>query len=127
MTTVSTSNAQRIDGYIRRQKFQNVGSPNDQVSLTPASYGIAIKTDVNELPYPRFYRGKAFSSEPVIWEREAGYAKVVHVTGAKFTPPVAELTSRTPLCFQPPCNTIFPCQPSLQNQMLGSGCVSISP
>ena len=32
-------------------------------------------TDINQWPYPRMFRGKPESFEPVIWEREAGYQK----------------------------------------------------
>lgn len=86
----------------------------------------AFVTDVNELPYPRFYRGQALSPLPIVWEREAGYNTVIRrpstYTYVSPQPNAADL-----YCFQAACSTIFPCDPKTQTHPFPSDAVSISP
>jgi hypothetical protein len=67
-------------------------------------------TDINEWPYPRMFRGDPRSSEPIIWDREAGYQKIIHPveTPSSWQPPFLPNTPN--LCFQIPCSTILPCK-----------------
>jgi len=67
-----------------------------------------VKTDVNEQPYHRFFRGRPGSDKPIVWEREAGYARIqVHTTPPG--PPALIDQDGGPPCFQTPCSTVLPC------------------
>jgi len=75
----------------------------------PSSQDIyRVRTDMNEFPYRRFFRGRPTVSYPIVWEREAGYSPIVSV---KSIPKhyVPEATSGG-VCFQTPCTTILPCR-----------------
>ena len=84
-------------------------------------------TDINEWPYPRMFRGNPRSFEPIIWDREAGYQKIINpVLNATWQPPFLPNTPN--MCFQLPCSTILPCS-SQENtfQSPGTKCVYRSP
>lgn len=83
-------------------------------------------TDVNELPYPRFYRGRALTPHPIVWEREAGYNADIRQPQpfVQLAPP----QDATDLfCFQPACSTIFPCDAQRSHTRLPTDPVEISP
>lgn len=86
-----------------------------------------IKTDVNEWPYRRYFRGKKDSYTPHIWEREAGYSTVL--TTINTNNKVNETLVGATCCFQLPCSTILPCKNNSQNQYLPNTnqCVFTSP
>lgn len=83
-------------------------------------------TDVNELPYPRFYRGRALTPSPIVWEREAGYNTTI-LQPSTYTYVQPQPDGNELYCFQAACNTIFPCNPATQNSHFPSDPVSISP
>jgi len=66
-----------------------------------------IKTDINQFPYPRFFRGKINSSIPHFWDREAGYSPIINNNS---TPLYSSslLIAPKDANFQPPCSTILP-------------------
>ena len=70
----------------------------------------SIITDMDHHPYTRFYRGIPSSTDPVVFEREAGwrpqrnYCYGVSNCEEKGTYPNH--------CFEGPCSTTFPCYPS---------------
>jgi len=66
-------------------------------------------TDVNEWPYPRYFRGRPESSRPYFWAREAGYQKIIQ---PREIPTFQEHSFEPDTkggCFQSACNTVFPC------------------
>lgn len=83
-------------------------------------------TDVNELPYPRFYRGRALAPYPIVWEREAGYNADIRKPGP-FVQEQPPPDAANLFCFQPACSTIFPCDPARSHTRLPTDSVSISP
>jgi hypothetical protein len=106
---------------VRRQIFEKMYSSHPY--FPPSSDIFSVVTDVNELPYRRFFRGRPESDVPIVWEREAGYSPV-HVEKSQPTRVAQTYSGGT--CFQTPCSTILPCRakPALS---VSSGCVYTSP
>jgi len=92
-----------VQSFIKNYVVNNVLPPQDNLYL--------VKTDINEFPYPRFFRGSASSTSPIFWEREAGYCPIV--SPIKDTP-IYDLGQNEYIspCFQLPCSTILPCKAS---------------
>lgn len=68
------------------------------------------KTDMDQFPYQRFFRGKMYSDKPHIHEREAGF-RLLDTKGYQqscSTPTYIEPPYST--CFQNPCSTVLPCR-----------------
>lgn len=122
----ASSNQLQIQKWIQQKTSFSSSSSPDHAFITPASYLATINTDVNELPYPRFFRGRALSSTPYIFEREAGFQNVIRVIDPPTTSPLAELATTDMYCFQPPCGTIFPCKANPSHRMNDEP-VNISP
>jgi hypothetical protein len=119
------SNQRQIQQWIQKKTNPPSGSP-DSVFITPAAYLTQIATDMNEFPYPRYFRGRALSDIPYIFDREAGFQNILQI---RDPPPVslsANLATTDLYCFQPACGTIFPCQANPNNRM-NSRDVTISP
>jgi hypothetical protein len=122
----ASSNQTQIQKWIQQKTSFSSSHDRDRAFITPASYLATVNTDVNELPYPRFFRGRALSSTPYIFDREAGFQNVIRIIDPPTTSPIAELATTDMFCFQPPCGTIFPCKPNPANRMNAEP-VSISP
>jgi len=69
-----------------------------------------VITDHDHHPYSRFFRGVYYYDDPVIVEREAGFRPIENSCYDMIAPP--QPVDDFKLCFEPPCNTIFPCNPS---------------
>lgn len=90
----------------------------------------SVVTDMDHFPYTRFYRGVYNSSQPVVFEREAGWRP--H-RDACYSVNKYDLQSSYPNhCFEAPCSTVYPCYPQyLQkfsdrdalNVQLNRGCI----
>ena len=84
-------------------------------------------TDVDTFPYPRHYRGIYQSSEPVVFEREAGWRQRHDVC---YTPLYEYTPSNPQYCWQAPCSTVFPCRKAMSPEALAVAqeysCVPIS-
>ena len=88
---------------IRDQIEAKVNSEPFFASQNAASLTV---TDIDTFPYPRFYRGVYQSSEPVIFEREAGWRQRHDLCYQ----PERIFDIETPkYCWQVPCSTVFPC------------------
>lgn len=116
----------------------NVASIRKQIELKRGClpyYGTAtvadsIITDMDHHPYTRFYRGVPNSSQPVVFEREAGWRPQrdscysVNCSG----PPNPYPNH----CFEAACSTVYPCYPpslskvtdkSALNVQLNNSCI----
>lgn len=85
-----------------------------------------VQTDINVFPYNRFFRGRPDSSEPIIWEREAGFQEILpqNFENSKlFFEPEPEKDT----CFQIPCSTILPCNKVTNYKNNTIACVYKSP
>lgn len=99
------------------QKQIHMKTNMDMPYFCPNTIYRQIKTDINEFPYRRFFRGKVNVSYPSIYGRDAGYSPIENSPAFVSRPPPE--TNLTNLCFQLPCSTVLPCN----NQ----DCVFISP
>lgn len=92
------------------------------------SYADDIKhviTDVDHFPYTRFYRGEYNNSQPIIWEREAGYRPLQNYNYIKHNLYNVK-PHHSPM--QLPCNTILPKKfDEKDNLSMTWGCVNRSP
>jgi hypothetical protein len=96
-----------IQNEINRKKYSNGPYyPNNNLIYS-------VRTDVNEFPYKRFFRGKMNDLNPNVWEREAGYSPIISKIDT-INKVDQSLLLGPNTCFQVPCSTIFPCniQPS---------------
>jgi hypothetical protein len=70
-----------------------------------------VITDYDTFPYPRYFRGVAESSDPIVAEREAGW-RPRHDSCYRVTePPGVDHPLPPNNCFQAPCSTVYPCYP----------------
>lgn len=77
-----------------------------------------FETDMNIVPYPRFYRGKFDNPRPIIMERAAGYREQLSDRYWKDTVPNKYMTDATAYqkknnsisCFETACSTVLPCK-----------------
>lgn len=84
-----------------QQKMINSQPLGEMRALRPTEAEIyPIRSEVDQFPYPRFFRGRV-SSEPHVFTRYAGWSP-------QLTPRFDVQADPLPdLCFQAPCNTIF--------------------
>lgn len=93
-----------------------------QATASMAQY---VQTDMNEFPYPRFFRGGGSGSDrPLVFDREAG-SRRMNTPGFQV---ITDSFARADYCFQAPCSTIFPCNPSSPYAFrMPDRCVWVSP
>lgn len=66
------------------------------------------RTDMNQFPYQRFFRGKFDQASPSVYGRPAGYAPIIEsIPTANYTPAPTPIQKSD--CFQNACSTILPC------------------
>lgn len=70
---------------------------------------IPERTGMNEFPYKKYYRGKAFSDESIVFDRKAGWNPVTKDTSV--CPKDCSVPKPPVYCWQIPCNTVLPCHP----------------
>lgn len=75
-----------------------------------------FETDMNIVPYPRFYRGKFDSPKPIIMERAAGYREQLSdrywkdVIPNKYMANAYQRKNNSISCFETACSTVLPCK-----------------
>jgi len=87
----------------------------DQIAMkqgTRPYYGTAtqqVVTDMDHFPYTRYFRGRYESSQPIVFDREAGWRPVNDACykGSCDARPLPYPTH----CFEAPCSTVYPCYP----------------
>ena len=87
---------------IQQQIQQKMGA---DPYFCPTSVFTSVRSDLDEFPYRRFFRGQANRLYPTVWDRGAGYSKIIASPIEKPKPS----TGLTDLCFQIPCSTVLPC------------------
>jgi len=90
----------------------------------------SVVTDMDHFPYTRFYRGVYNSSQPVVFEREAGWRPQRDACYS-----VNECNQKSPYpnhCWESACSTVYPCYPqylqkfsdrSALNVQLNNACI----
>ena len=64
-----------------------------------------INNDHNVVPYPRWFRGKVKSEQPIVADREAGW-----IPRYTYKPQIPKEEVKKPnMCFQNPCSVVYPC------------------
>lgn len=95
----------------------NVSSVRDQIYLKQgcqpffgtSTEAKAVVTDMDHFPYTRFFRGVYYSSDPVVFEREAGWRPTRE---SCYGPAACSRESPYPNhCFESACSTVYPCYP----------------
>lgn len=110
---------------IQQKKSASLGP--SQATLQMAKL---VQTDIDTWPYPRYFRGNYNSADPIVWDREAGSRKIEPYLPSTVPPlsPFIPSVTQGMYCFQPPCSTIFPCNPKvLGGRSMPDACVNISP
>jgi hypothetical protein len=112
------------NAQIVRQQILHKMAPYPYFPPTPQIFN--VQTDVNSQPYHRFFRGRPESNEAIVWEREAGYARIQSQTTM---PSTTSVVGGEGMCFQIPCSTVLPCRSTTSKpfQANGSYCVYTSP
>ena len=96
---------------------KNITSVRDQIHLKKGwkpYFGTqqnskSIVTDIDHFPYTRFFRGVYYSSNPVVFEREAGWRPT---RNSCYGPINCNTDSPYPNhCFESACSTVYPCYP----------------
>lgn len=101
-------NYENID-HIRNQiKLKKNNNPYMATTLD----SIKVLTDYDTFPYPRWFRGVAQSTEPIIAEREAGW-RPRHDNCYKLIQPYEDFSTQNypNHCFEGPCSAVYPCYP----------------
>lgn len=96
-------NSQTISKYIHTKTHTGEGR------LTPASFLLPVKTDMDIFPYNRYFRGMVDCPNPRIFDREAGHRRWDMQNYAYQFHPEIITPRRFEGCFQIPCSTILPC------------------
>lgn len=90
--------------YVRSQIKQKQGVNPYYSTLNDTN---SIVTDMDHFPYTRFYRGIPTSTDPIVFEREAGWRPMYNTC---YTVNKCENDLKYPNhCFEAPCSTVYPC------------------
>jgi hypothetical protein len=76
-----------------------------------ANQAMEVVTDYDTFPYPRYFRGVANSTLPIVAEREAGWRMRRDECYKVIEPDNLPKKDPPNLCFQAPCSTVYPCYP----------------
>lgn len=105
------------DSLTKRMNNENILSIRNQIQMKKEYHPYystmnntkSVITDMDHFPYTRFYRGIYNSSDPIVFEREAGWRPT-----RNFCYKGAICTDKDPYpnhCFETACSTVFPCYP----------------
>jgi len=103
-------NMQNIE-YIRQMIAKKNSSNPYTATETSVSH---IITDMDNFPYNRYYRGVATASDPIIYDREAGW-RIRNDNCYKLILPMQPV-NQPQHCFQNACTTIIPCHCDINSQ-----------
>jgi hypothetical protein len=108
MTESTSYTTWATDSNVRAIQLQIAQKQNRSMPYyaTQETTGIVL-TDYDTFPYPRFFRGVYNDSRPNVIEREAGWRVRQDPCYRDQRDPVLK---PHPMCWQPPCTTIFPCK-----------------
>lgn len=98
---------------------------NKKISNTPfLATGNLVKksvTDMDHHPYSRWFRGVYYYPDPIIAEREAGWRPLENQCYDVIKPMLPEPEQE--YCFEAPCTTTFPCDPSKSTMAKQRDCI----
>lgn len=106
---INQQNVEYIRGIIEQKK--NYCRPYYATSKTVLN----TITDQDHFPYTRYFRGVSYYSDPIVFEREAGWREVKNPCYK--TVGCETLPSPYPNhCFESCCSLIVPCYPNAQRR-----------
>lgn len=76
-----------------------------------ANYAESTVTDMDNFPYNRFYRGVYYSSDPIVFDREAGWRSTYNKC---YKQTCYNTVQKPNICWQNACSTVLPCFPPKQ-------------
>ena len=91
---------------VRKQIISKINYLPHVGTLNGAS---SVLTDMDHFPYTRFYRGVPSSSQPVMFEREAGWRP--QRESCYKLHKIQEQDPYPNHCFESACSTVYPCYP----------------
>ncbi len=82
-----------------------------------------VHSGIDHWPYQKSFRGTPSPYIPRVWERPAGYDPIISKPQQKSYPqnPLSDI------CFQPACNTHFPCKAKNNFLQMDDSCTIYSP
>lgn len=83
----------------------------------------SVHSGIDHWPYQKSFRGTPSPSIPQVWERSAGYDPIL----SKPLPVHVPQNQLSDICFQPACNTVFPCKAKQTFLPLEDSCIIYSP
>jgi len=92
---------------VRKQIYEKTGSIPYYGTINTAE---SVINDMDHFPYTRFFRGLYKSTDPVVFEREAGLRPINNTYYR-----VNNYINESPYpnhCFETACSTVYPCYPS---------------
>lgn len=102
---VSKQNIENVRSMIQR-KVSLIGKQNFYVQEKEMK---GVVSDVDHLPYTRFYRGNPFTNEAIQWDGDSGHRPRMN---SFYTPNIVQSEDLPEsLCYQSPCSTVHPCYP----------------
>ena len=109
---MNTSITSSLNEYnIKNIRSQIVSKKAPVPYYSTVSQAKEVITDQDTFPYPRYFRGSAMSSLPIVAEREAGW-RPRHDSCYRINEPPCLAGPPPPNnCFQAPCSTVYPCYP----------------
>ena len=106
---INTCNVNHIQAQIKRKQSY-------KPFLATTKDAVGVITDYDVFPYPRYFRGQALSSKPIVAEREAGWrirrdwCYNPSVKNVVISHPIPNLTFQMPHTLVPPggtCNVAY--------------------
>jgi hypothetical protein len=95
------------------RKMINKKQRSDPFYATESNIANVI-TDMDHFPYTRFYRGRYDSTNPIVFEREAGWRPNNNTCYTpNYTIPEQPYPNH---CFSGSCSVVFPCYPEYQTK-----------
>jgi len=107
---INSNNYQIVANHIRNKL--NYNRPYYATDTMPV-------TDMDHLPYRRFFRGVYSEPQPVIFEREAGFRPLNEGCYLKKVIPVIVPNQ---VCWEYPCSNIKPCKAPKEEEVKAGTC-----
>ena len=107
------SKKQSISEKINDSNIESIRKQIEKKNGTEPFFGTmdgakSVITDIDHHPYTRFYRGVYNSSDPVVFEREAGWRPIHNNCYRTIYTEKSEYPNH---CFESACSTVYPCYP----------------
>jgi hypothetical protein len=100
--------------FIKKGYYPHYGTLNEAESVI---------TDMDHFPYTRFFRGVYHSSNPIVFEREAGWRPTRN--NCYKGKHCIKKNSYPNNCWEYPCSTVLPCYQKTDTDAIRNQCVTL--